>query len=271
MWSCSFRVSWNRDGESRQRRRPRKGVHQLALATHLTGAQVVAGCTLVVAAIALYQPPGRDQVAITSISSPAGGSAVRGFTRDESVIVKGAVKSAGVREVVLEVNGVRRPVTVQNRGFESRVPLIRGRNRIQALLDRKETGISGETETVKLVADIPPVLVWSELTWDGVADVDLHMTDALGEECWYGQHGPTKGGAFLDFDNTQQDGPEHITVSGEHPGSYRIWVNYFSARGRSIPVTWRVTLRLGTGAVRTSTGVLTQPGENQTVATFTLQ
>ncbi len=67
-------------------------------------------------------------------------------------------------------------------------------------------------------------LVWET---DG-NDVDLHIVDPSGEECFYG-HKQTRSGLVLYGDLTQGLGPEVIRAGRLLPGPYAIGVKYFSA------------------------------------------
>jgi hypothetical protein len=67
------------------------------------------------------------------------------------------------------------------------------------------------------------------LAWETDAnDVDLHVVDPAGEECFY-QHKQTADGLELYEDITQGFGPEVVRTSKLHDGTYHIGVNYFSA------------------------------------------
>ncbi|MCW8132248.1 MAG: hypothetical protein KIS92_18010, partial [Planctomycetota bacterium] len=67
------------------------------------------------------------------------------------------------------------------------------------------------------------------LGWETDAnDVDLHVTDPKGEECFY-SHAKNASGLELYSDQTQGLGPEVIRCEKALPGSYHIGVNYFSA------------------------------------------
>lgn len=67
------------------------------------------------------------------------------------------------------------------------------------------------------------------LAWETDAnDVDLHVVDPNGEECFYG-HRATASGLELYEDITRGLGPEVIRTSSRQQGTYAIGVNYFSA------------------------------------------
>ncbi|MEI6233428.1 MAG: VIT domain-containing protein [Planctomycetota bacterium] len=67
------------------------------------------------------------------------------------------------------------------------------------------------------------------MCWETDAnDVDLHVVDPNGEECFY-QHKNNASGLELYSDQTQGLGPEVVRTSKALPGTYNIGVNYFSA------------------------------------------
>jgi tetratricopeptide (TPR) repeat protein len=67
------------------------------------------------------------------------------------------------------------------------------------------------------------------LAWETDAnDVDLHVVDPSGEECFYG-HRTTKAGLSLYEDITQGLGPEVIRTSELDRGTYHMGVRYFAA------------------------------------------
>ena len=67
------------------------------------------------------------------------------------------------------------------------------------------------------------------MCWETDAnDVDLHIIDPSGEECYY-SHMHNKSGLELYSDQTQGLGPEVIRTGKTIPGKYYIGVNYFSS------------------------------------------
>jgi len=67
------------------------------------------------------------------------------------------------------------------------------------------------------------------LCWETDAnDVDLHVVDPNGEECFY-SHKNNASGLELYSDQTQGLGPEVIRTAKAIPGTYHVGVNYFSA------------------------------------------
>ena len=177
--------------------------------------------------------------------------------------VSGTVKNPAVKAVTLITNGSRRSVTVQNGTFATKVPLIPGENRIQAVT----RGVA--SVPIKIIADIPRSDIWMELSWAGEGDIDLHLYLPNGQHCFYQRK--SAGDAMLDVDNQKRDGPEHIVMERAIPGKYRATVLYYRAANQPpSAVDWQVTVRLRDGRTRqTFTGRLSYQGEEQTVSTFT--
>ncbi|MGZ8867742.1 MAG: VIT domain-containing protein [Thermoanaerobaculia bacterium] len=67
------------------------------------------------------------------------------------------------------------------------------------------------------------------VAWETDAnDVDLHVVDPDGEECFYG-HSRNRGGLELYEDITQGFGPEVIRTADAERGTYHVGVRYFAA------------------------------------------
>jgi uncharacterized protein YfaP (DUF2135 family) len=82
-----------------------------------------------------------------------------------------------------------------------------------------------------------------EWTTDGT-DVDLHVTDPNGEECFYGRRETAIGGT-MSRDVTQGLGPEMFVLERAVPGAYAIRAHCFasdrnrlSARTRVLATIW---------------------------------
>lgn len=64
------------------------------------------------------------------------------------------------------------------------------------------------------------------LSWNGQGDLDLHMANPIGQECFFG-NSPI-GGMELDADNVFGYGPETISVVSPQTGLYTVTVENFS-------------------------------------------
>ncbi|MEM1350396.1 MAG: DUF2135 domain-containing protein, partial [Myxococcota bacterium] len=80
----------------------------------------------------------------------------------------------------------------------------------------RELGIEG--------ADIVITITWNT----DRTDVDLHVTEPSGEECYY-SHPKTRSGGRLTRDVTQGYGPEMFVLEKAPKGTYRVRVKYFSS------------------------------------------
>ena len=65
-------------------------------------------------------------------------------------------------------------------------------------------------------------------TWNtDNTDIDLHVIEPSGEECFY-NHRDTKIGGHMTRDVTQGYGPEMYTLTRAVPGQYRVRVKFYS-------------------------------------------
>lgn len=73
------------------------------------------------------------------------------------------------------------------------------------------------------------ITLWISMSWlTDANDVDLHVIDPNGEECYY-SHTSTELGLSYYSDQTQGLGPEVVSLTAQRPGRYRIGVKYFSS------------------------------------------
>ena len=84
-------------------------------------------------------------------------------------------------------------------------------------------------ESVQKAFDPGKLDLFIALTWntDGT-DVDMHIIEPTGEECYY-SHSDTKIGGHISQDVTQGYGPEMYTLANAKPGTYRIKAKYFAS------------------------------------------
>ena len=73
-------------------------------------------------------------------------------------------------------------------------------------------------------ADVAALIFWNT---DGT-DVDLHVIEPSGEECFY-QHTQTASGGHISRDVTTGYGPELYLLPKAPAGSYRVSAHYFAA------------------------------------------
>jgi hypothetical protein len=201
------------------------------------------------------------------ITSPADGTS----TNKTFIAVTGTVDNKWVKKITLNINENPRIVSVEKGAFASKVPVVRGRNIIQASVGGVASNMILPSNLILVTAAISHMDIWTELTWEGPGDVDLHLYLPNREHCYYEQM-KTKSGAWLDIDNEVRDGPEHIILENAIPGEYRVTVLYYeSVSDPPRPVPYQVTVRLRDGEIQRSyAGVLHGKGEEQDVDTFAL-
>jgi TonB-dependent SusC/RagA subfamily outer membrane receptor len=90
-----------------------------------------------------------------------------------------------------------------------------------------------------LPADLRIVIDWNK----DETDIDLHVVEPDGEECFY-QHTLTKNRGRISHDFTNGYGPEEYEVRNALKGKYRIRVNYYGDRYQktSVPSYIRLTI-----------------------------
>jgi hypothetical protein len=95
-------------------------------------------------------------------------------------------------------------------------------------------------ETLSRIVDIDECDLIVTVMWntDGT-DVDLHVIEPSGEECYY-QHRTTRSGGQLSSDVTDGYGPEMYFVRAAPGGSYQIRTKYFAADQNRLSTRTRV-------------------------------
>ena len=114
-----------------------------------------------------------------------------------------------------------------------------------------------------------PVDIRVVLNWDtDASDMDLHVVDPRGEECFYG-HNRTALGGRLSADVTQGYGPEEFLLKKAIPGTYRVKANFFGTRQQTAigatTVVLELYLRYGTGRVENKSTTIRLDGANRMV------
>ncbi|MDR2701467.1 MAG: DUF2135 domain-containing protein [Spirochaetaceae bacterium] len=111
------------------------------------------------------------------------------------------------------------------------------------------------------------------LSWDNLADVDLHVKDPSGEEIYY-SHKTSRSGGELDFDNREGYGPEHIYwPTGAAPdGTYEVYVNFYgpgSSSANNTSSNYTVLIN-ASGYIVTHRGTVSTSNRKVLVDTFTI-
>lgn len=115
------------------------------------------------------------------------------------------------------------------------------------------------------------------ITWntDNV-DIDLWVTDPLGEKCFYSNKQIKSGGKLLD-DLTLGFGPERFVAPQAVPGTYLVQAHYFGNNGNALDATTYVTATVMTHVgkpdqtVQNYDFVLKKAGEVATIATVSFK
>ncbi|HEX5277982.1 MAG TPA: VIT domain-containing protein [Fluviicoccus sp.] len=121
-----------------------------------------------------------------------------------------------------------------------------------------------------------PVGLRVTLAWDADnTDIDLHVTDTLGEEAYYGNPLTGQGGR-MSADFTGGYGPEEFLLRRPAPGKYRIHTRYFGDRSQTVSNGTTLQVRLSTnfGTMQQKdeylTVRLTQPSEQVEIGEVTI-
>jgi uncharacterized protein YfaP (DUF2135 family) len=150
-----------------------------------------------------------------------------GWSSERIVTIKGQ-SSVTTGAVKIVYNGIPLRLPIEGGVFERKFIASPGINNIYAEV------VSGNkllTDNVSFYSKAPAKAMKIVLVWDtDGTDVDLHVIEPGGEECYYG-HSSTKIGGSLDCDVTNGFGPEVYTLAAKEPGTYQIKVHYYSDNG----------------------------------------
>lgn len=159
---------------------------------------------------------------------------------DRTVNIKGHIGNAqSLTTAILEVNGNAIKLEYDaDFNFDQNIDIVAGNN----LVNITATGINASgapaagKATLKLTGDFPGLHLWTKLRWNTAkTDVDLHLlppgvlTSELftNADCYYSNPEPYWG-AYLDVDDTDGWGPEHIAMpNSPAPGVYTLVVHYY--------------------------------------------
>ncbi|MRX40487.1 DUF2135 domain-containing protein [Flavobacterium sp. LC2016-23] len=98
-------------------------------------------------------------------------------------------------------------------------------NRLMIEHKNLKTGKLDKKYLDKMPVDIRIIMNWNLMD----VDLDLHIIEPNGEECYYG-HRSTQAGARFSKDFTQGYGPEQYLIRNAIKGKYQIRTNYFGER-----------------------------------------
>ena len=223
-----------------------------------TSGRSVAIAVVIVGAVYVADPPAQIK-----LNGPSNIS-----TRNSVITLTGEVAGARADTVALNVNGSLLAAPVKNGTFAATVPLIPGENMIAAASGSTVSSLMGSSSVVRIFADIKAADIWTQLSWDGPGDIDLHLRLPNNEHCYY-ERKATPSGAILDIDNRVSNGPEHIVMERAVPGAYRLSVLYYKASGQPPrTVAWQVIVRLRNKELQRFSGTLSSENQEQDVTTF---
>ncbi|MBN2497542.1 MAG: DUF2135 domain-containing protein [Deltaproteobacteria bacterium] len=206
---------------------------------------------------------GPTEAPTVEIDEPVGG-----WSTERIVEVSGSVSGASVARAIMVVNGYERWLDLKGNRFQATIVVSKGANSIEVVA-RNDAGEG--RDSVSVFSDVPPVDMQVILSWDtDGTDVDMHVTDPAGEECFY-SHRTTEMGGRLDVDDTDGYGPEVFTLTHAQTGEYLVEVKYFSSHGH--PQTrcrLQVVLFEGTGREKRLEfhKILTKTGDKVEVGRF---
>ncbi len=140
-------------------------------------------------------------------------------------------------EIKMLVNGeYQQKINADYNGlFYTTALLTRRTNSLQVSVKDTRTGqTASQTIQVQFLGDFP--YLRAALSWDGFADLDLHMVSPDSLDCSALQ--PDIGGMFLDVGNNYAYGPESISLLQPTTGEYQVYVeNRSQATGITATVT----------------------------------
>lgn len=96
------------------------------------------------------------------------------------------------------------------------------------------------SKEINIIGELPILDIFTELRWNtDYSDVDFHLLRPgadiedlwTSEDCYYSNES-TSWGAYLDVDDTEGYGPEHITLPNvTEEGVYRLFIHYYDEDG----------------------------------------
>lgn len=172
-----------------------------------------------------------------TITSPASGTETAENQVKVTATVTNNEPDLTIEKAGFSVNGAIQQAPLSSNAFETTAVLKTGDNTIIAGVQTTDGQIFPSTPiTVK--SNALNNTYHARISWDkNDTDVDLHFYWSGGSECYYSNKTPIWGGAAtsprLDVDDTNGYGPENITIGAlPGPGTYRVWVYYFSDHGK---------------------------------------
>ena len=152
------------------------------------------------------------------------------------ITLEGTILNFNGTETTLFLNGISRKMYVDNDGFEYYPTLESGTNTIRV---QAETVNGLYYNEISVFNDASPDVLWIELTWDSIAEVDLYIYEPDGTVVWYDN---TQGNGIIYNDTYEFFGPETYVLNPDNliSGEYNIRVHFYDLYGDSTPMTCKV-------------------------------
>ncbi len=215
------------------------------------------------AELTYYPSAGKDiclvednDITIT-INSPVNGNIYTGRVLTLSGQVTGA---ENIIRGIVEVNGIPTTLTFIGTDFEQPIIINNGLNTIKVIcLAELSNGQSvyGIKE-ITVNGNIPSLNLFTELRWNtNYSDVDFHLLPPGADmsslwtstDCYY-YNNVTNWGGYLDVDDVDGYGPEHITMPQYYlSGQYRLFVHYYDSHGAGTTSAF-VSVSVNNGAIQ---------------------
>lgn len=177
-------------------------------------------CFLMILTTAVFGQGEEEYIKILTPSS--------GWTSNRVITISG-ITNVNVKSVRIVYNSIPLRLPVSGNGRFSREFVAGpGLNSIYAEAVSDKVTVS---DTLSFYSKAPPKAMKIVLMWDtDGTDIDLHVTEPTGEECYYGYKQTSIGGS-LDVDIVDGYGPEIYTLATPTKGSYQITLHYYSDNG----------------------------------------
>ncbi|MEQ8222356.1 MAG: hypothetical protein ABRQ37_08660 [Candidatus Eremiobacterota bacterium] len=206
-----------------------------------------------------------------SITSPTINS-----TSNRVITVSGNVSCTSglsyVKGGTITVNDISTALSINSSGnFSQNVVIQSGSNKISVYVWSDKFG--GVTKSFTITGNFSQSDLWTELRWDDdYTDVDLHLLSPgstlsnlfSSKDCYFANKS-TSWGAYLDVDDRNGRGPEHITIPSASSGRYTLVVHYYSDCGKYITTNAEVFVSTKNGnVIKLGPRLLSNPSSHTT-------
>lgn len=226
-------------------------------------------CAVAAGANLVYYPASADTLRLVDsvrarllITTPKKDST---YTTRNLTITGSLINGDTIASGIVEVNGVATTMTIGSdyKSFSQPIVIDSGQNVIHIALSGKLLdGKCAYVDTVFGVkGNFDALGMWTELRWNtDDTDVDFHLLPPgatfpsamwTSTDCFYSNK-ITSWGGYLDVDDVDGYGPEHITVPAvSDTGMYRLYIHYYSDHTAGTTATTAfVSVSVRNGAIR---------------------